>query len=107
MNDEIRKAFEAKFPVPKDCIFRLGCYEPLGSTYCSKVINIYNFRWEAWQAAYANLAAQKPFGYIISGDANWKRYQSECTPKITREPQPEYGFIVALYTIPKGLNNAS
>ena len=44
-------------------------------------------------------AQQEPFGYI-AGVPEWGIRQSEITVKITRNAQPQYGFVNAVYTSP-------
>jgi len=52
------------------------------------------------QALAAELQAE-PVGFAVPGAIEWARRQSEVTIKLTRNPQPEYGFTDPLYTRPQ------
>ena len=65
--------------------------------------------WDTWQRVEPAITAirealaeqpaqqEEPFGYI-TGVPEWGIHQSEITVKITRNAQPQYGFVNALYT---------
>jgi hypothetical protein len=46
----------------------------------------------------ASLEKVEPVGWVTS--LEWKPRQSEQVQKLTREAQPQYGYVAPLYTLP-------
>lgn len=44
---------------------------------------------------------QDPVAWVGVGSVTWDRRQAEKIEKLTREAQPEYGFVIPLYTHPQ------
>ena len=44
---------------------------------------------------------QEPVAWVGVGSVTWDGRQSEKVEKLTREAQPEYGFVIPIYTHPQ------
>ena len=96
MSDEMRKHFEARFPVPDGIAFEkaLGMY--VASVYSEPSVTKCNAKWEAWQAALEHAGrGVEPVAFAFESrltgemqDFSLTRHSVGMTPLYTQPPAP-------------------
>lgn len=82
----------------------LTAYEQECQDMAAEGIKFWKAKYEALLAGQAATGAQEPFGYMCV--ASWGDLVSEMIVKVTRHPQPKYGFTKPIFTAPQAATGA-